>query len=472
MKETLQTLVRTVGELTDSTYSRPLADAIQVVAQLRGEDAPQPAAPPQPTPPFTADVPRVLEVGNLHRLVQQYQAAFKVTFYRPIVSGRKLLGAPARFVKKVIRKGTAFLVAPVVDDQNTFNAYATETLDELVRNDQRTQAFMDAITPKVEQLHDAQQQLETVLMHRMEGRLQTLTNAYRTEQVKLHALMDEMDALRAQVRQLSSVVGALQRQLRAAQNVPAASPAPAPAPSHAGEAAQGDVYASIDYAAFEDHFRGSRAQIQQGQRQYVPYFLGRSNVVDLGCGRGEFLELLRENGVDARGVDLYAPFVTYCTQLGLNVQHAEAISFLRQAADNSLGGLFAAQLIEHLPPDQLTTLCQQAYRALQPGGTLVLETPNPCSLFIYTHAFYIDPSHQRPVHPETMAFLLRQAGFEDIERIHPESSRVPYALPPVLSEAEPNREAINEGFQLLSEQLFGCQDYAIVARKPLTEETP
>ena len=99
-------------------------------------------------------------------------------------------------------------MAPVVDDQNTFNAYATETLDELVRNDQRTQAFMDAITPKVEQLHDAQQQLETVLMHRMEGRLQTLTNAYRTEQVKLHALMDEMDALRAQVRQLSSVVGA------------------------------------------------------------------------------------------------------------------------------------------------------------------------------------------------------------------------------------------------------------------------
>ena len=221
MKETIQNLIRTVGELTDGAQVQTLADAAQVVAQLRGESAPQPAAPPQPTPPFTADVPRVLEVGNLHRLVQRYQAAFKVTFYRPIVSGRKLLGAPARFVKKVIRKGTAFLVAPVVDDQNTFNAYVTETLDELVRNDQRTQAFMDAITQKVEQLHDAQQRSEAMLLHKIEGQMQALTNAYRTEQVKLHALMDEMDALRAQIRQLS-----------------------------AGEAAKGDVYASIDYAAF------------------------------------------------------------------------------------------------------------------------------------------------------------------------------------------------------------------------------
>ena len=111
-------------------------------------------------------------------------------------------------------------------------------------------------------------------------------------------------------------------------------------------------------------------------------------------------------------MDLYAPFVTYCTQLGLNVQHAEAISFLRQAADNSLGGLFAAQLIEHLPPISSQRSASRPTARWQPGGTLVLETPNPCSLFIYTHAFYIDPSHQRPVHPRRWRFCCGRPGLK------------------------------------------------------------
>lgn len=227
MKETIQTLQQTINELTDGLYAPPdLIDAAQVVAQLRGQGASQPAVQPSDAQPFTSDVPRVLETANLHRLVRKYQAAFKVTFYRPIVSNRKLLGAPVRFVKKVIRKGTGFLMAPVVDDQNTFNAYATETLDELVRNDQRTQSFMDCITQKVEQLHTLQQQSEAMLLQKIGGQMQALANAYRTEQAHLHALMQQVDALREENRALSLCVQTLQSQLRQGADTPSSAHKP------------------------------------------------------------------------------------------------------------------------------------------------------------------------------------------------------------------------------------------------------
>ena len=159
--------------------------------------------------PFTSDVPRTLETANLHRLVPKYQAASKVTFYRPIVSGRRFLGPPVRFVKKIFRKGTGFLIAPVVDDQNAFNAYATETMDELVRNDQRTQSFIDAITQKVEQLYILQQQSQATL----DVQMHAIENVYRTEQARLHALMQEVDALREENATLLACIQALQSRL-------------------------------------------------------------------------------------------------------------------------------------------------------------------------------------------------------------------------------------------------------------------
>lgn len=224
-------------------------------------------------------------------------------------------------------------------------------------------------------------------------------------------------------------------------------------------------YEAINYSKFEQYFRGKKEEISINQSAYIPYFDGKKKVLELGCGRGEFLQLLKDNGIPAKGIDLYDDFVKECISEGLDVQQGDGIEYLKQISDNSVDGIFAAQLIEHLSVTQLTELCHNAYRKLQEGGIIVLETPNPTCLSMYTNAFYIDPSHVKPVHPKFLEYILREAGFEKIEVVYTESSKVGYRLPLLdMKEAE-NLNDFNNGINLLSDMIFGSQDYAIIATK-------
>lgn len=221
-----------------------------------------------------------------------------------------------------------------------------------------------------------------------------------------------------------------------------------------------NVYKGIDYVDFENYFRGPQEEIKKRQSIYIPYFKNKNVVLDVGCGRGEFLELLSENSIEAYGVDLYDEFVTLCNGKGLKVFHEDAINAIKQA--NNLGGIFAGQIVEHLTLKQILELCDSAYNALSDEACLIIETPNPMSLAIYTHAFYIDPSHQKPVHPLTMKYILEKTGFKNIEIIYTECSRIPVKIPKL--EGENNKE-FNNAMKEVENVLFGSQDYAIVARK-------
>lgn len=222
-------------------------------------------------------------------------------------------------------------------------------------------------------------------------------------------------------------------------------------------------YTGIDYFDFENHFRGSRAQIKKNQQIYLKYFQGRHHVLDLGCGRGEFLELLQDHGVQAYGVDLYEEFVALCQQKQLHAVQGDAIAFLEQAEEAD--GIFAGQLIEHLTLEQLIRLTEAAYEKLKAGSFLILETPNPTSLAIFTNSFYIDPSHEKPVHPLTMRYLLEKAGFEDITVLFTESSRLPVQIPELdLLQAQGIAE-FNQAMKEVERTLFGSQDYAVIAKK-------
>ena len=222
-----------------------------------------------------------------------------------------------------------------------------------------------------------------------------------------------------------------------------------------------NVYAGIDYFVFENHFRGSTEQIKRNQCQYVKYFEGKCNVIDLGCGRGEFLELLKEKGIEGKGVDLYDEFVAVCQMNGLDVTCDDALHFL--SAQQNVGGIFAAQLIEHLTTYQLVELCRLAYEKLVEGAYIVMETPNPRCLTIFSNAFYVDPSHKNPIHPLTAEYILQQSGFTDIEIIYTDMSRNTCFIP-AISGVE-NADQFNEAMHTVSEILFGSQDYAIIARK-------
>jgi SAM-dependent methyltransferase len=214
---------------------------------------------------------------------------------------------------------------------------------------------------------------------------------------------------------------------------------------------------------------------------YVKLFAGHQDVLDIGCGRGEFLQLLAEHGLSGRGIDLNHEMVAQCVAAGLNVREADAVSFLREQRDGSLGGLIAAQVVEHLEPDYLLALVDEAFRVLRPGSPIVLETINVSSWSAFFTSYLRDLTHVRPVHPDTLKFVVIAAGFLEAEiqarSPLPDSEKLLFA-PRATREVNPASsgpegqglaalaDAFDRNMERLNTQLYGPLDYAVVAWKP------
>lgn len=256
---------------------------------------------------------------------------------------------------------------------------------------------------------------------------------------------------------------------------PAATAAPTATPDLHQQMLAGDRLQSQQYAGFEDLFRGSEIEIRNRMADYLPIFAGASDVVDIGCGRGEFLDLLRTAGVTARGIDLNHEMVERCRAKGFEVDEIDALSFLSAAAPGSLGGLIASQVVEHLQPDYLLRVLAAAAQALRPGAAIVLETINPACWSAFFDSYVRDLTHVRPVHPDTLKFLVMAAGFTNAEiqwrSPYPDAGKLERltaahrtaatdpALAPLLDVLDRNVERLNGLF-------FTYRDYAIVARRP------
>jgi SAM-dependent methyltransferase len=223
----------------------------------------------------------------------------------------------------------------------------------------------------------------------------------------------------------------------------------------------------FDYFGFEERFRGSEEDIKERQRGYVEFFKDVDRVVDIGCGRGEFLELLTEAGIKAQGVDLDLDMILYCREKGLDVVREDIYTYLESLADESLGGLFAAQLVEHLEPSRIIELVNLCHRKLRSGGILIFETPNPICLTVFSRSFYMDFSHIRPIHPEAMKFLFESAGFHELQARFSSPVEADMRIPPLSGVATDVKgvEEFNRGIERLNELLYGCQDYAVIGKK-------
>jgi SAM-dependent methyltransferase len=224
---------------------------------------------------------------------------------------------------------------------------------------------------------------------------------------------------------------------------------------------------SHKYVGFEDAFRGSSDDIQARLRDYVPIFAGASDVLDIGCGRGEFLGLLREGGVTGRGIDLNDAMVAVCQEKGFEATKADALSYLRGLPPGSLGGLFAAQVVEHLDPAYLTRLIEAAFDALRPGAPIVLETINPACWFAFFESYIRDITHVRPLHPDTLKFLLIASGFQQIEiqyrAPYPEHDKLqPLARSERLGDSV---DTLNANVEKINRLLFTHLDYAAIGRR-------
>ena len=231
-----------------------------------------------------------------------------------------------------------------------------------------------------------------------------------------------------------------------------------------------DKNSKINYFVFEERFRGSRDEIKQRQLKYLDYFKGCKNVLDIGCGRGEFLELLKENGINAQGLDVDDNMVNFCKSKELKVNMMDAISFLEQVEDNSLDGIFINQVVEHLEPDYLIKMLNLCYQKLMYGYSIIIETVNPLSFVSFVN-FYIDLSHIKPLHPETMRFLLEVAGFREIELefyspVKDEIRLQKIQLHQEMGEREKlHIQTFNRNIDILNNQLYGPQDYAFFGKK-------
>ncbi len=208
------------------------------------------------------------------------------------------------------------------------------------------------------------------------------------------------------------------------------------------------------YSNFEFRYRGSEELIRERFRSYVDLFDATGPVLDAGCGRGELLELLADMKRPCYGIDINDEMVAHCREKGLRAEKADVVAHLESVADGTLGGLFSAQVVEHLEPAYLLRFLELSFFKLKKGGRLVIETINPTSLYALFEAYYRDLSHVQPIHPDTLRFFVEESGFGEIEIL----SRSPVASELKLTGADDNTNKLNR-------ILFGDQDYALVARK-------
>lgn len=215
------------------------------------------------------------------------------------------------------------------------------------------------------------------------------------------------------------------------------------------------------YRAFEERYRGSQEQIKSRLKVYLPFILPLKQFdqacqgIDLGCGRGEWLELMQENNINVQGVDIDLGMLDAARERGLNVSHSDAIEALQALVSESQILVSGFHIAEHLPFEVLKTLVDESLRVLKPGGLLILETPNPENIVVGTANFYLDPTHNQPIPFQLLSFIAEYAGFAKIK---------------VLRLQEPIGLADNNELTLLNILNGVSPDYAVIAQKAGTPE--
>lgn len=419
-----------------------------------------------PTPPRPAPTPP----PDRHQL-ERLNALYDLT-----VSD---LPTGAGWRDKLLDRLRAFLVR-LLFRQHEFNAAVVDHInrntlvgDEAHDASERTIAWVE---------HTVQSEIQDTIQSALD-RLAGQTDELRRHQEALAAWEqrsgDAVARLTASHAELRTSLGVLQQathtlkrdvgKLATSGALPpaAASSSAEPANSAVVAAGQFEAADSHTYVGFEDQFRGSADDIAKRVSEYLPFLHGASDVLDIGCGRGEFLALLRDQGIRAKGIDINGSMVDVCRQQGLDATEADALSYLRAQPDGSLGGLFAAQVVEHLEPRYLTGLIDVAFDKLRPGAPIILETINPACWFAFFESYIRDITHVRPIHPDTLSYLLVASGFQHVDVRY----RAPYPEHDKLQRIAPQAslgdtvDTLNANVERLNGLLFTWLDYAAIGRR-------
>jgi O-antigen chain-terminating methyltransferase len=355
----------------------------------------------------------------------------------PVRSHRGFLGRLVVLFKKLFRPAVQIPQNELWDRQRTFNLIL---LEHLIRNE--------------EHRTDHRRRLEYLEALNSEG----IHEIMRHNDALFARADQKVDRYRREVRDLLGSLGAALSVVKSADQ-PAAVETVARAHEEHG------------YLELERRYRGTEEEIRERIAAYLPWLEAiPGSVLDLGCGRGETLALLRDHGIAARGVDSSARMVALCRERGLEATEGDLFATLEGLAEASLGGVVSFHVIEHLPGAALDRLVRLAYRALKPGGVLILETPNPLSMVVAARNFWLDPTHIRPVHPDSLKLMYELAGFDPVERLDLRPFPAPERLPEIdlaklPEEQRPLADKVNRLRDRIDELLFGYQDFGMVGRK-------
>lgn len=361
-----------------------------------------------------------------------------------------LRGRVAALARRLLRR-------PLVRQQE-FNALLVDHLN-------RNMPVLDDMVRAAERMEDVADALER--------QREALLARERRSDAAVASLAASHSELRAAVSVLQQATQQLKRELSQPRSAQASSSVPAGTAQPAAPAStQFEALDSHKYVGFENEFRGSPEDISARIEGYLPIFEGASDVLDVGCGRGEFLASLAARGISARGIDLNPSMVDVCTEKGLNVVAADALAYLRTQPDGSLGGLFAAQVVEHLEPSYLIQFLDAAFDKLRPGSPIVLETINPACWLAFFESYIRDITHVRPIHPDTLKYLLVASGFHAVEiqyrSPYPEGEKLQPVTRSAIGETAASAdfvEVINANVAKINGLLFTWMDYAAVGRR-------
>jgi SAM-dependent methyltransferase len=353
------------------------------------------------------------------------------------------------------------LVGPALESQQRFNAVL---VDHLNRNARAHQARAEALQSLLESSRrelSGRLRFESLLVQY----LQTITvyvdsrdRAIGGSEIRERVALNEQRLLA--LMRLVEHPGGETRTREAATATPPAAP-----PPFTGE------IDSLTYVAFEDRFRGTEADIERRVEDYLPLLASASDVVDIGCGRGELLGALAARGVTARGVDISPAMVEISRSKGFAVETGDARSFLERQPSESIGGLVAIQVVEHFTPAYLTRFLDEAFRTMRAGAPLILETINPACWMAFFETYLRDITHQQPLHADTLKLLVQAAGFAQVDVQFRQPVRASDRLATVAAAGAAFPElasiiaALNDHADKLNARVFSCMDYAVIARR-------
>ena len=364
----------------------------------------------------------------------------------PIESHRGgLKGRLVAFFKRLLRPAVRQPVADLWDRQRVFNLILLEVFDR-----------------RVAEIHHTLSAHADLLQQFDRRTAEAMAEVMQHNDALFSRVDQKLDRYRRESRELWHRLGALL--VRSEPEVDTeASEGVAP------EAA--DTLREQGYVAFEQRYRGREDDIAKRLGVYLPYLEGKGEILDLGCGRGESLEVFGNHGLEARGIDASAEMVARCVEKGLRADRGDLFEVLAEVEPGSLGAVVSFHVIEHLPAVAVDRLVRLAWRALEPGGVLILETPSPMALAMSARDFWIDPTHTRPVHPASLEVLYREAGFEPVERLDlhpfPDEQRLPEIdLQTVAADQRELADRVNRLRDLLDDLLFGSRDFALIGFRP------